>query len=48
MTLAWTHGAAFARLEINLTDMHAIVTCSGEGGGAADALTWQSSLEARA
>jgi sucrose phosphorylase len=48
MTLAWTHDAAFARLEINLTDMHAVVTCSGGGGGADDALTWQSSLEARA
>jgi sucrose phosphorylase len=48
MTLAWTHDAAFARLEINLTDMHAVVTCSDGGGGADDALTWQSSLEARA
>jgi sucrose phosphorylase len=45
MTLVWTHGSAFARLEINLTDMHAVITCSPDGTGA---LTWQSSLEARA
>jgi sucrose phosphorylase len=48
MTLTWTHGPAFARLEINLTDMHAVIACSREGRGTGDALTWQSSLEARA
>ena len=45
MTLAWEHGSAFARLEVNLTDMHAIITCSPDGTGT---VTWQSSLEARA
>jgi sucrose phosphorylase len=48
MALVWTHGPAFARLEINLTDMHAVITCSREGTGTDDTLTWQSSLEARA
>jgi len=48
MALVWTHGAAFARLEINLTAMHAVVTCSREDAGAAGALTWHSSLQARA
>jgi sucrose phosphorylase len=48
MILVWTHGSAFARLEINLTDMHAEITCSREGTGRDGALTWQSSLEARA
>ena len=48
MALVWTHGAAFARLEINLTDMHAVITCSREDTGTAGALTWESSLEARA
>ena len=45
MTLVWTQGSALARLEVNLTDMHAVITCSPDGTGAP---TWQSSLEARA
>ena len=48
MVLVWTHGAAFARLEINLTDMHGVITCSADGTGADGALTWHSSLQARA
>jgi sucrose phosphorylase len=48
MVLVWTHGSAFARLEINLTDMHGIITCSREGTGADGALTWHSSLQVRA
>jgi sucrose phosphorylase len=48
MTLAWTHGSAFARLDMNFTDMHASITCSGEGTGRDGALTWQSSLKVRA
>jgi sucrose phosphorylase len=47
MTLIWTHGSAFARLEINLTDMSAVVTCSREDTTADGAVMWQSSLEAR-
>jgi len=45
MTLVWTHGSAFARLEVNLTEMDAVITCSSDGTGA---LAWQSSLETRA
>ena len=46
--LAWTHGSAFARLEIDLTAMHAVITCSREDAGADGALTWHSLLQARA
>ena len=48
LALVWTHGPAFARLEINLTAMHAVITCSREDAGANWALTWHSSLQARA
>jgi sucrose phosphorylase len=48
MALVWAYGPAFARLEINLRDMHAVIRCSREGTGSDEVLTWQSSLEARA
>ena len=47
MTMAWRNGAAFARLEVNLTDMSAAITCSRAGAGADGVVAWQSSLEAR-
>jgi sucrose phosphorylase len=47
MTLAWNNGSAFARLEANLTDMDAVITCSREDTGSSGAVMWQSSLEAR-
>ena len=47
LALVWTRGPAFARLEINLTAMHAVITCSREDAGADGALTWHSSLQAR-
>jgi sucrose phosphorylase len=47
MTLVWNNGSAFARLEANLTDMYAVITCSREDTGSGGAVTWQSSLEAR-
>jgi sucrose phosphorylase len=47
MTLVWKNGSAFARLEANLTDMYAVITCSREDTGSGGAVTWQSSLEAR-
>jgi sucrose phosphorylase len=47
MTLAWNNGAAFARLEVDLIDMHAVVTCSREDIGDDGIVMWQSSLEAR-
>ena len=46
MTLIWSNRSEFARLEIDLSDMHAVITCSREGTGANGALMWQSSLEA--
>ena len=48
MVLAWTHGSAFARLEIDLTAMLAVITCSREDAGADGKTTWHSSLQARA
>jgi sucrose phosphorylase len=45
MTLMWSNQSEFARLEIDLTGMHAVITCSREGTGANGALMWQSSLE---
>ena len=47
MTMAWRNGAEFARLEVNLTDMSAGITCSRAGAGADGVVAWQSSLEAR-
>jgi len=46
MSLTWRNGAEFARLEVNLTDMHAVITCSRAGAEALGAVTWRS-LEAR-
>jgi hypothetical protein len=31
LRLEWSHGDAFARLDVSLTEMRATVTCSGEG-----------------
>ena len=47
MTMAWRNGAEFARLEVNLTDMSAGITCSRAGAGADGVVAWHSSLEAR-
>jgi sucrose phosphorylase len=47
MEMAWKNGAEFARLMVNLTDMHASVTCSRPGAGPEGATAWQSSLEAQ-
>jgi sucrose phosphorylase len=47
MTLAWRNGPAFARLEIDLTDMDAVMTCSREDADADGAVVWRSSVEAR-
>jgi sucrose phosphorylase len=46
--MVWKNGTAFARLEVNLADMLAVVTCSAAGAGAGGATVWQSSLEALA
>ena len=33
LALAWRNGAEFARLEVNLSDVYANITCSGPGAG---------------
>jgi sucrose phosphorylase len=48
MALAWRNGAEFARLEVNLTDMYADITCSRPGAGTDGVVAWQSSVEERA
>ena len=47
LSLTWRDGAEFARLEVNLTDMQAVITCSRAGAEPLGAVTWHSSLEAR-
>src|SRR5688572_12123946 len=47
LSLTWRDGAEFARLEVNLTDMHAVITCSRAGAEPLGAVTWRSSLETR-
>ena len=47
MSLTWRNGAAFARLEVNLTDMHAVVTGSRAGAEPLGGVTWRSTLETR-
>ena len=44
LEMVWTNGPASARLEVNLAEMLAVVTCSTEGAGDG-ATVWQSSLE---
>jgi sucrose phosphorylase len=48
MTMAWRNGAEFARLEVNLTDMSAAITCSRAEAVTDGLVVWQSSLEERA
>jgi sucrose phosphorylase len=47
LALIWNNGAEFARLEVDLTDMTAVVTCSRADTGDDGVVTWLSSLEAR-
>ena len=39
LALVWEHGTAFARLDVDLTEMEAAVTCSADGASAT-ALVW--------
>jgi sucrose phosphorylase len=48
VTLTWTNGAAFARLDVNLAEMCASIVCSRAGAVAEGVLAWQSAAEARA
>ena len=45
LALEWTSGDAFARLEVNLTQMSASATCSRAGGAGDRAPAWQSAVE---
>jgi sucrose phosphorylase len=47
MEMTWRNGTEFARLDVNLTEMHAVVTCSREGACPEGAMEWQSPLEAK-
>ena len=47
MEMTWKNGAEFARLDVNLTEMHAVVTCSQEGAGPEGVTEWRSPLEAK-
>jgi sucrose phosphorylase len=47
MSLTWRNGAAFARLEVNLTGMHAVITCSRADAASDGVVAWHSALEAR-
>jgi sucrose phosphorylase len=42
--MVWRNGADFARLDVDLAEMHAVVTCSGSGAGPDGATAWQSAL----
>ena len=46
LTLTWTHADAFARLDVDLAQMHATVTCSDTAPGTGSAVVWQSPVEA--
>ena len=45
LVLVWTKGAEVARLDVNLTRMHASLTCSPPGGGAAGVVAWHTAEE---
>jgi sucrose phosphorylase len=47
MEMVWKNGGEFARLEVDLTEMRAVVTCSAEGAGPEGARAWQSPPEAQ-
>jgi sucrose phosphorylase len=47
MSMSWRNGAEFARLDANLADMSAVITCSRPGTGTDGVVAWQSSLEAQ-
>jgi sucrose phosphorylase len=48
LTLEWTNGAEFARLDVSLTEMCASVTCSAAEAGTEGAVAWHSAVEAQA
>jgi sucrose phosphorylase len=46
VVLVWRHGAEWTRLDVDLAQMCASVTCSTAGAGVAGALAWESVVEA--
>jgi sucrose phosphorylase len=47
MTLTWKNDAAFARLHVDLTEMHAVITCSRADAAPDGFVAWHSALETR-
>jgi sucrose phosphorylase len=47
LVLAWSNGAEFARLDVNLTRMSASLTCSAPGSGTAGTVAWRTAEERR-
>ena len=45
LAVVWTNDEEFARLDVNLTEMYASVTCSRTGAPAGGAVAWQSRVE---
>ena len=48
VVLVWTNGEAFARLDVNLTQVCASMTCSSGGAQSQGAVAWDAVAEARA
>jgi sucrose phosphorylase len=46
ITLEWVNGAEFARLEVNLTEMRATITCGGADAAPKTLTAWQTDPEA--
>ena len=46
LAFEWVHDTAIARLEVNLAEMRASITCAEEAEGAGASLVWQSPVEA--
>jgi sucrose phosphorylase len=48
LALVWTHGDAFARLDVDFTAMCASITCSGCGAQSKGGVAWHTIAEAQA
>ena len=48
IALVWSHGDAFARLDVDVTGMCASITCSSHGAQSKSVVAWHAFAEARA
>jgi sucrose phosphorylase len=48
IALVWTHGDAFARLDVDFTAMCASITCSSHGAESRSGVAWHTVAEVRA